>query len=425
MKNNLLSNRRFLSFYLSRTSANVADSIYMMVLLYFIQSTTESVSYTSFTYSAITATAMFSFLVGPLVDRYSPSKLVTISLLIQAVIIFSVPLLIGKDQSYLILILVLVFLASCFSLLFYPANNKMIPMLLPSKEGIVKANALINSTDQVINILGYLVGASVIIGIGMKNTFFLASGLLLLSGLIYLKMSRSLNPPTVASEEEQVQEPGSYLRELMEGFAFVNRTLFLKIMLPFYALINFLLAILIITIPSLAVDAGSPIYYSLIYIAFFIGVLGGSVIINKLPKQGIVIALAWIFMGISLGLFAIMHGIWLKMLAVLLMGLSTGVINVLQTSLIQIITPTNLLGRVMSFLTSLSNASLPFGALVGGMLALRFPLETVLLISAILILISGFVLLLIKTIRDFVFTDEDEKENDTESAGSSGETVQV
>ncbi|SDF19626.1 Predicted arabinose efflux permease, MFS family [Fontibacillus panacisegetis] len=425
MKNNLLNNRRFLSFYLSRTSANVADSIYMMVLLYFIQSTTESVSYTSFTYSAITATAMFSFLVGPLVDRYSPSKLVTISLLIQAVIIFSVPLLIGKDQSYLILILVLVFLASCFSLLFYPANNKMIPMLLPSKEGIVKANALINSTDQVINILGYLVGASVIIGIGMKNTFFLASGLLLLSGLIYLKMSRSLNPPTVASEEEQAQEPGSYLRELMEGFAFVNRNLFLKIMLPFYALINFLLAILIITIPSLAVDAGSPIYYSLIYIAFFMGVLGGSVIINKLPKQGIVIALAWIFMGISLGLFAIMHGIWLKMLAVLLMGLSTGVINVLQTSLIQIITPTNLLGRVMSFLTSLSNASLPFGALIGGMLALRFPLEMVLLISAILILISGIVLLLIKTIRDFVFTDEDEKENDTESAGSSGETVQV
>ncbi|MNC36868.1 enterobactin exporter EntS [compost metagenome] len=128
-------------------------------------------------------------------------------------------------------------------------------------------------------------------------------------------------------------------------------------------------------------------------------------------------------MGISLGLFAIMHGIWLKMVAVLLMGLSTGVINVLQTSLIQVITPTNLLGRVMSFLTSLSNASLPFGALIGGMLALRFPLETVLLINAVIILISGFVLILIKTIREFVFLDEDEKE--TEAVGSSGETVQV
>ncbi|MNP14252.1 enterobactin exporter EntS [compost metagenome] len=261
----------------------------------------------------------------------------------------------------------------------------------------------------------------------MKNTFFLASGLLLLAGLIYLQMSKRLNPSTVGAEleEEPTQEPGSYFRELLEGFAFVHRNLFLKIMLPFYALINFLLAILIITIPSLAVDAGSPIYYSLIYIAFFIGVLGGSVIISKLPKKGIVIALAWIFMGLSLGLFALMHGIWLKMVAVLLMGLSTGVINVLQTSLIQIITPTNLLGRVMSFLTSLSNASLPFGALIGGMLALRFPLDKVLLFSAILILISGFVLVLIKTIREFVFTDEDEKEQDMDSVGSGGETLQA
>ncbi|MMZ60745.1 enterobactin exporter EntS [compost metagenome] len=263
----------------------------------------------------------------------------------------------------------------------------------------------------------------------MKNTFFLASGLLLLAGLIYLQMSRRLNPSTMgsglASEEEPTQEPGSYFRELLEGFAFVNRNLFLKIMLPFYALINFLLAILIITIPSLAVDAGSPIYYSLIYIAFFVGVLGGSVIINKLPKKGIVIALAWIFMGVSLGLFAIMPGIWLKMVAVLLMGISTGVINVLQTSLIQIITPTHLLGRVMSFLTSLSNASLPFGALIGGMLALRFPLDTVLLINAVIILVSGFVLIGLKTIRDFVFIDEDVKEKEEDAVGSSGETVQV
>ncbi|MOA20084.1 hypothetical protein D3C78_1405040 [compost metagenome] len=79
----------------------------------------------------------------------------------------------------------------------------------------------------------------------------------------------------------------------------------------------------------------------------------------------------------------------------------------------------------MSFLTSLSNASLPFGALIGGMLALRFPLDTVLLINAVIILVSGFVLIGLKTIRDFVFIDEDVKEKEEDAVGSSGETVQV
>ncbi|MEK3902762.1 MFS transporter [Paenibacillus sp. FSL R7-0179] len=417
MKTKLFSNYRFLSFYLSRSSANIADSIYSIVLLYFVQSMTESVAYTSFMYSATTSTAIFSFLVGPVVDRYSPSKLVSLSLLVQAGIIFSVPFLIGENQSNLFLILALVFLASCFSLLFYPANSKIIPMLLPSNEGIVKANALISSTDQMINILGYLVGASIIIGMGMKNTFFLASGLLLVSGIIYLQMNRKL---TISDTSKKVStiEPKSYLHDLKEGFGFVNRSTFLKIMLPFYGLINFLMAILIITIPSLAVDAGSPIYYSLIYIAFFIGVLIGSVLTNKLPKSGIVIAFAWIFMGVSLGVFASVQGIWLKMAAVLLIGISTGLINVLQTSLIQIITPNELLGRVMSFLTSLSNASLPLGALIGGILALRFPIEIVLFVSAVLILLSGILLLMIKTVREFVIQGEDEEVLQLESTST-------
>ncbi|MCR8843448.1 MFS transporter [Paenibacillus sp. SC116] len=424
MKNKLLSNRPFIFFYLSRTSANIADSIYTVVLLYFIQSVTESVSYTSFTYSAMSATAMLSFLVGPLVDRHSPLKIASISLLVQAIIIFSVPFLIGVPSFGMMLVLALVFVASCFSLLFYPANNKLIPILMGSQDEIVKANSLINSTDQVINIIGYLVGASIIVWIGMNNTFFLASGLLLLAGLIYLRMSQRLTIPTLV-KEDSAKESSSYFTELKEGFSFVKGNVIMRSMLPFYALINFLLAIVIITLPSLGVAAGSPIYYSLIYIAFFIGVISGSILTNHVPKKGFVIALAWIFMGISLCVFAIVQGIWLKMGGILLMGISTGLINVLQTSLIQISTPTNLLGRVMSFLQSISFASMPLGALIGGMLTLRYPLETVLTYSGVLIIASGLILACIKTIRTLIIQEEpNETQQQTVVAESSDKSME-
>ncbi|WCM63690.1 MFS transporter [Paenibacillus polymyxa] len=416
MRNNLLSNPRFLFFYLSRTSANIADSIYMIVMLYFVQSITESVSYTSFTYSAITATSMFSFIVGPIVDRHSPLKLASLSLLMQAIIIFFVPFLIGEQSYKLILILVLVFLASCFSLLFYPANSKLIPILMRNNDDIIKANVVINSTDQVINIVGYLLGASIIIFLGMKNTFYLASGLLLLAGLTFFWMSRNLIPSNYM-ENEPAKHSGSFLLELKEGFSFVKQNVFLKIMMPFYALINFLLAMLIITIPSLAVSAGSPIYYSLIYIVFFIGMFCGSILTNYVPKKAFVIAVAWILMGISLCVFSLMQGIWLKMVAVLPMGIGSGLINVQQTAIIHIITPTKLLGRVLSFLSSISNASLPLGALVGGVLTLRFPLENVLLFSAVLIMASGLILLCIKTVRQFTIEDQTEERQKEANVG--------
>lgn len=170
--NPLFKDSRFIRFFASRTSANIADSIYSIVLLYFVQQSTQSVAMTSFTYTAVSAASIFSFLVGPVVDRYSPPLLASIALFTQAVLILVVPFLIQDGMVNLVAILVIVFIASCFSTLFYPANSKMLPQLIGSPDLIVRANSMILSTDQVINIVGYLAGASLIIAMGMKNTFF-------------------------------------------------------------------------------------------------------------------------------------------------------------------------------------------------------------------------------------------------------------
>lgn len=407
----LFKDSRFTRFFISRTSANIADSIYSIVLLYFVQKSTSSVSFTSFTFTAISAASIFSFLLGPLVDRYSPSLLASISLFAQAILIMLVPFLIGDQYSSLIMILVLVFVASCFSMLFYPANNKMLPMLIRSPDRIVQANSMVASSDQIVNIGGYLLGASVILLVGMENTFFLASGLLLLSGFIYIQLKRQLDKSNISEvqEHEPQKQVSSYFAELKEGYIFVIRNAFLKVMLPFYALTNFAMSILIITVPALAVSYGSPIYYSLLYIAFFAGIFAGSGLINIMKKNGLVIALSWILMGVSLYLFAIAPVLWMKLSAVLMMGVFTGIINVLQTSMIQIITPTELMGRVMAFLHTLSNAALPLGALVGGMLSLRFPLESVLYISAMIIVGCGIILLFIRSVRQFQMPSEKEQ----------------
>lgn len=399
--NLLFKDSRFIRFFASRTSANIADSIYSIVLLYFVQQSTQSVAITSFTYTAVSAASIFSFLVGPLVDRYSPPLLASISLFTQAVLILAVPFLIQDRMVNLVAILVIVFIASCFSTLFYPANSKMLPQLVDSPDSIVRANSMISSTDQVINIAGYLAGASLIIAMGMKNTFFLAGAMLFLAGFVYVRLSKQIDAPPVEDTGRSSLKLGYYLKQLKEGYLFVKRHTFLRIMLPFFALTNFSMAILVIAIPSIAVSYGSPIYYSLLYVAYFIGIFIGSFLVSVLKKNGITIAVSWVAMGLAIYVFSLVPEMWMKLLAALLLGIFTGIINVLQTSLIQIITPLPILGRVTAFLNTLSSAALPLGALIGGALALRFSLSEVLFFSGLITVLCGLIMFLFKDIRQY------------------------
>ncbi|WP_431088387.1 MFS transporter [Paenibacillus sp. 8b26] len=400
--NHLFKDNRFVRFFASRTVANIADSIYSIVLLYFVQQSTQSVAFTSFTYAAVSTASIFSFFVGPLVDRYSPARLASIALFAQAILISIVPFLIRDGMTNLIIILAIVFIASCFSMLFYPANSKMLPQLVRAPDLIIRANSMISSSDQIINIAGYLAGASLIIAMGMQNTFLLASGMLFLAGVVYIRLSKQLDThSTEGTHSEGSLTLGHYWRELKEGYTFVKRHTFLRIMLPFFALANFSMAFLIITMPSIAVDYGSPIYYSLLYISYFIGIFVGSFLVNVLKRNGLTIAAAWVATGLAIFLFSVMPQMWMKLLATLLIGAFTGIINVLQMSLIQIITPLPLLGRVIAFTNTLSNAALPLGALIGGALALRFSLPEVLFFSALTTVLSGLIMFFIKTVRQF------------------------
>ncbi|MFS8215773.1 MFS transporter [Paenibacillus sp. S29] len=399
--NPLFKDSRFIRFFASRTLANIADSIYSIVLLYFVQQSTQSVAMTSFTYTAVSAASIFSFLVGPVVDRYSPPLLASIALFTQAVLILAVPFLIQDGMVNLVAILVIVFIASCFSTLFYPANSKMLPQLIGSPDLIVRANSMISSTDQVINIVGYLAGASLIIAMGMKNTFFLAGAMLFLAGFVYVRLSKQIDAPPVEDTGRSSLKLGYYLKQLKEGYLFVKRHTFLRIMLPFFALTNFSMAILVIAIPSIAVSYGSPIYYSLLYVAYFIGIFIGSFLVSVLKKNGITIAVSWVAMGLAIYVFSLVPEMWMKLLAALLLGIFTGIINVLQTSLIQIITPLPILGRVTAFLNTLSSAALPLGALIGGALALRFSLSEVLFFSGLITVLCGLIMFLFKDIRQY------------------------
>ncbi|MFD3259477.1 MFS transporter [Paenibacillus lentus] len=410
----IFKNTNFSLFLGSRTIANIADSVYFMAILWMIQTSTNSVAYTGMAYSVMSAALLFSFSFGPLIDRYSPAMLASVSLLVQAFIILSIPF-IGMESGGGVLILGLLFVASLFSALYYPATHTILPSISRNRDELFSGNSIIGSTDEVINLAGFLAGGSIILFIGVNQTLILSSSLLLLACLLYVVLMRRLNlssssPVEQFEAEDEDQRPPAnikvYLADLKEGFQFIKDNSFLRATLPLSAISNLGLAIVIIVVPSIGESFGSALHFSLLYGACFFGMILGALVSNVLKKNGVTMINFWIGEGIALMLFALMPGVfWWKLTTVVLFGICSGANTVLLTTFVQLMTRQQLLGRVMSAVSTLASISLPLGGLLGGLMAVWLDVSWIVFISAALILTSGLMLLLYKEIRKFSADD--------------------
>ncbi len=388
----------------SRSSANIGDSIYFIALLWTVQVITNSTSATGYVYTAFTIATLFSVMFGPVLDRYNPALIAGIALFAQSLLISCITLAYLNNYSSLILIISLVFVSSIFSSIFYPADNSLFTKIVEENE-YLSGNSLISSSDQMVNLLGFLAGGSLITFLGTTTSFAISAATIIIAGITYVVLLK-MNP--IAKKNKQpikkvklTLRMKKYIVELNQGIQFIKTNKFLRLVLPFGAISNAVMAILIIILPSIGVKEGSALYYSGIYVAFFIGFIIGAISTNFLKTNGLTISLAWIGNGLALFLFSFMSNWWLICGTILLFGMFSGVLNIVQNTLIQSMTPPDMMGRVMSALTTLNNIATPIGGLIGGTLALILNLNIIVLLAAVILFLCGFILLVLKSIRNF------------------------
>ena len=398
---NVFRVKYFPTYFASRSFANLSDSIYSIAILWLIQTSTLDVSVNGFVYAAISSAALCSIFFGPVVDRYAAATLAGLALLIQAIIVFMIPFIFSTDLFIVAVIIGLVFIASLFSALYYPANNKLLTLLINDPDQLQAANAAIGSSDQVINLIGYLAGGALIGWLGIQNAYLLSAALFLIAGVSFLGLltrktsqtHQKTNAPSSASQSSLKERFSLYLADIKAGFSFINKSRYLKIILPSTIISGAIIALLIIILPMMGEQYGSAIYYSGLYVAFFIGFFIGAILSNTLKAKGLYVAIAWLGNGLALVLFGLASNWWVTASSLLLFGACSGVMNVIQMSLIQIMTPTHLMGRVMATLSTVNNIATPIGSLIGGLLLLTFDVQTIIMTSALIfIILSGYLL---------------------------------
>lgn len=351
---------------------------------------------------------LFSLLGGVVADRIDRRKILMTSQWLQLTFAFALAALAAFQLQSVWPILFLSFMTGCAQAFGGPAYQALMPVLVERKEDVPNAIALNSMQFNLARTVGPVFGGLVLTLMGASKkaltsqaaaVCFTINGLSFVAVVIALSLLRI--PPIIrnANQEKNIRS------EMAEGLAFVWHQEALRTL----TVISFaatLFGIQFITfLPVFAnkyLNTGAGGYSALLAVSGAGSAFGAlfSAWLGDVKHKGRLVLLLQIGSGAALLLLALFPLIWLAYPLVFLA--SGGLIATfsLTTSLVQLLVPDTMRGRVMSIYMVAFRGGMPLGALVTGFLAdapFHIPLAQVLLGEACLLILLAIIFLFSKS----------------------------
>jgi len=187
----VLRDRNFLCLWLAQIISNFGDRLTQMALIALVYQ--REPGNTIALAKLISFTIIPVFLIGPIagawVDRLNKRNVMIMSDLLRGVLVLMIPFFILSKQ--IIPIYFAIFIAFSVSRFFIPSKMAIIPELV-SKDELLVANTLTDTTHMVGNVLGLLV-AGILVNIkyiGAIGGFFIDSGTFFISAILITMISQ-------------------------------------------------------------------------------------------------------------------------------------------------------------------------------------------------------------------------------------------
>ncbi|RBI62402.1 MFS transporter [halophilic archaeon] len=360
----LWSNWDFLRLLFGRFVTNAGDSLYTIAGTWLIYDLTGSSFYTGLAGALLLLPPALQFISGPLVDRWSLTRTLVWTQLIQAVLILSIPLAAYFDSLSVELVLLTIPLLSLLNQFVYPAQNATLPRIVDESQ-LTRANSAFSLANQGTNMVFDALGGVLIALIGAVSLFVLDSITFVVAVLSFVGVR--VPKPSDRPDEATAIDISGYLSDLRDGVQWLRGTVFIEMMLT-TAVTNFGSGVMLAVLPGFAAIRGGSILYGALLGAIGAGGLVGALIASRLThiKYGS-IRIVGLGIGFVLWLGAV-YSPWPALTVVLfaLTGVPMGITNVMGQTLIQTVAPDDLLGRVTSVDASVATLTVPFGSLLGG-----------------------------------------------------------
>jgi predicted MFS family arabinose efflux permease len=339
---------------------------------------------------------LFTLIGGVIADRHNRRLLLMSSQYVQMGCAFALMTLVYLDVITIWHILTISFLTGTAQAFGGPAYQSLIPDLVP-RDQLPNAIALNSIQFNVARVIGPLVAGVTIAAVGAAACFGL-NGVSFLAVIVALSLLRVEHRPRSGR--------GSLAQELRGGLGFVRHQDALRVLTALAFISTFLGIPLLTFLPVVAQDVfGRGVgEYSRMMAFSGAGAIAGALVVAWLGRyrhMGLTLLLVQGAFGALIVGFALSRVLWVSHLLLFFAGAALIVVFSLLTSLVQLIAPNELRGRVMSIYMVAFRGGSPLGSLLSGYLATRWSVPAVLSVNGVLLmLVSAYFLARSQRLRD-------------------------
>ena len=332
---------------------------------------------------------LFSLIGGVVADRMDRCKLLLLSQYVQMTSAFLLAILIYSGKVQIWHILVLTFVNGSAQAFGGPAFQALIPSLVAT-EHMPNAIALMSTQFHLARVIG-----PVIAGFTMKwagaTACFALNGLSFLGPIVAIKMLNISYVPKKSDEH--------LLFSLREGVRFVWGHGYMAGLIVLAFATTGLGVPLVTFLPTFAKDIFQmgPQGYSMLLAASGSGAVVGALIVawmGHIARKGLATLLMVVALGVFVALFARSPWFPVSCLFLFLAGISLVSVFAMISSLVQLLAPEELRGRVVSIYNVAFRGGMPLGNLATGFVARAWSPQEALLANGVLLALVGLYFLI-------------------------------
>ena len=356
----------FWKFLVGQTVSSLGSSftVFALPLLVF-KLTGSALSLAYVTAAEFLPYLLFGLIIGAGVDRVDRRRLMIFVDTVQALVIFTIPLLAVLDLLSLWWVYVVGFVSSTLWVCFNTAEFAALPSLV-SKDDLVAANGRIQASYSAATVAGPLLAGLLMALVPVYTVLVLDAFSFLVSVLCLTLIRSSFN-----ADGPGRRESGSLRRDIGEGLRCVLGHPVLRSVAIMMALVNcvgftvYAQLVLFAKERLGATDSQVGFLYAAGSVGMIVLALAADPLRRRLPFSKV--ALGTLMLG-GVAIVALASTRWYWG-ALVLWALIWGLVILVQinsNSLWQAIVPDRLLGRVQGVISVLSWSAIPLGAFVGG-----------------------------------------------------------
>ena len=380
----MFKNKNFSILLFGRLITNFGDSIYSIAILSLIYTLTKSTFYSGITLFLISFTSILQIFISPIISKFDVKKFLIISQLIQAIILLVITYLIFINKLHITTLIIFIVCISFINQIVYPIQLGLLPKIVKQQE-LVKANSLFSIAYQGSDALFNSIGGFIITIFGSIYAFIINSLTFFINSVLFIFLSSDLskNEKTITTQE-------NYLSKLSSGIKIWNKPL-LKPLLIGIIIINFSTSSLLTVLPEYS---ETSYFYGILLSASGLGILIGAFLSNTQILKNIKLSILYttFTLGIALSWETLSilnnNSIINKIInfSLFLFGwILIGILNTYSQTMIQCIVSKDKLDVAMSTMIGLSIAFSPLGALIAGVLSIKYNMKTIIIITSLLI----------------------------------------